>query len=80
MPMVLAFTDLQLRGMKMTGQLYSGWRSKNISSSFSLPFKCNTQEEALKFGTPAAIDHIYPSAVPLERLSLLCFLLEVQFA
>ena len=26
-----------------------------------------TQEQALKLGSQAAIDHVYPSAVPLER-------------
>ena len=80
MPMGLAFIDWQLRGRKMTGQLFTGWRSKKYHLPSLLLSLCNTQEEALKLGTPAAIDHIYPSAVPLKKLSLFCFLLDVQFA
>ena len=33
-----------------------------------------SKEEALKVGIPAPIDHIYPSAVPLQRLDLFYFL------
>ena len=73
MPMALASTDWQLRARKMTGELYSGWHASLFWAAivfWNQNFKSHTQEEALKYGTPAAIDHIYPSAVPLERLNL----------
>ena len=45
MPMALDFIDWQLGGRKMTGQLYTGWKSKKYYPRICLPFLlslCNT--------------------------------------